>query len=353
MTPTVTKVRPNKIPTGGRKLVVVEGSGFQLTKAPSSSGPAPKPVASMRAFFGAEEAVDVRVLTTGLLHLVAPSHMAGTVPLTLRNVDAWGNTLADGAEQVVVPNAITYELPNLARLPSQESVLARITRLIMRELKKQVLPNVTLSVSTDYDDTPTSANVAALSELPGIALVGPMIQPNSIYSSNEPRTVKLPDGSFEEYYPALTADVAFTFVGVDDNAMRAISLMQEVANFFNRNTVLRLTRVPDRPETGFVEYELEVEQDGWPKWNAVTGNSNLRAFAGSFVFRGVDIDEDDMVAARGVSVQDTDVGLSPSPVILAGTPGVATAAPIPPGPPLGLGTDGPLVQFYPPTENED
>jgi hypothetical protein len=72
-------------------------------------------------------------------------------------------------------------VPTVAR----EADLTRIIRQLLRELKRQVLANVSATVSVDYDDTTLDGlNVIAMAKVPSLVLSGPTLRPNRFYSAN-------------------------------------------------------------------------------------------------------------------------------------------------------------------------
>lgn len=348
----VDSIAPNSLPTGGRRLVVVRGAGFRLPPAPSTRGITPVRPPSVRAYVGGWEAPDVRVLSPTLLHLIVPAANPGLQDLLLENVDADGNVV----DSLNIPDAFTYARPNLNRVNDDahperttEYVLQRITRELLRMLKREVIENVQQTVASEFDDTPDGSNIAMLATVPGLVLAGPQLARNRMDSENSPRRVVKPDGTVVEQRQARTTDLQFTLIGVDDSSQRLLALMQEVELFFERNHYVRLSRLPGQ-KTDLLEYELDFQPDGDARWTPVSGNSNIRAFSGSFFIRGVDLDEDNMDArivppTREVSPAGSIV--KPSPVVLLGTPGVALPPPAPSGPTPEVGAGGSIEQIPP------
>ena len=83
MTIVVNAITPNRLPTGGRRLVRIAGSGFRLPPPPPTRGPAPKPSPSMRVLFDGWEAPETRVLSNGTLHVIAPPNDVGPADVTI------------------------------------------------------------------------------------------------------------------------------------------------------------------------------------------------------------------------------------------------------------------------------
>lgn len=301
--PTISSVSPNVGPTGGRRLVAITGTNFQLPPVPPPTGPSVSvPNPSVQVLFGTELALDVAVLSTTLLHVYTPPSDPAVVSVTVRNVDQNG-TVVPG-ETVTLNDGYTFERPNLATGPAGESDLTRLVRTLLRELKRQVIANVELTVNTDYDDdTADGANVAMLSAVPGLVLSGPFLRENRFFSENQARYRSAAAGKFSQQRPAYTVDLGFTIIGVDDNEVAFLNLMAEVVRFFNRNKMLRMLADP-AVAGDFVEYEMEIDADGEPRAIGSANNSNLHAFQGQFTIKGFDIDDASMERRQVGVVQD-------------------------------------------------
>lgn len=353
--PTIINVTPNTGPTGGRRVIKITGSGFQLPPSPPLTGKAPPVQPSVEVLFGDVRALETRVMATSLLHVVLPpsdfdlATGPGAVDVTVRNIDQSG-VLVPG-ETVTRTDGFTYARPNLDTDETTESTIARITREIIVRLRREIVDNVELTVHVDYDDAPDGADITMLATMPGLVIVGPRIKENRFYSTNESRVAKDADGDTYVQRPPYTVDLRFTIIGVDDSASRTLNLQQEVIQFFQRNKMFRMARVPGGTE--ILEWEMEHEET--PSWAGATNNSSIHVFNGSFVIRGVDIDEDDMRSVLAPELENVIPNASalavPLPVILSGQAGVTVARPVGPGPDAAVGaTSGPIFQI--PPENE-
>lgn len=308
--PTIVGVSPATGHTGGRLRVAITGTGFQLPPTPPPSGPVPVPNPSVEVLFGTLKADDVRVLTSGLLHVLTPISDPGAVSVTVRNIDQAG-VLVPG-ETVTAAGAFTYARPQLVTTPAggagslPETDLARCVRTLLRELRRQILDNVQTTTNTDFAEDGT-AEVAVLSKLPGIVLIGPALRENRFHSTNERRKVPQGGGLTLEMRPPYTVDLVFQLVGVDDNTITGLNLQHEVTAFFQRNKFLRMLRDPT-VAGDYVQFEMEIEPDGDFDFNTPSpGNSNIRSFAGTFVIRGLDLDDRDMSRVQLSEVGDQGV----------------------------------------------
>lgn len=332
--PTITSISPAIGPTGGKRVVRIEGTNFRLSPAPPASGRPGAVKPSVRVFFGTEEAREVAVLTTGKLNVLTPPAMyephagPGAVDVTVKNVDQLGALI--GAETATAVGGYTYARPNLNSHEGNESLLARMVRTLILKLRREILDNVELTVHTDYDDTPDGADIAMLSAMPGLVIVGPRLKENRFYSQNSARKRASGGRTFQQR-PPMTVDLVFTLIGVDDGSSRLLNLQRETVSFFQRNKTIRMLR--DVAVAGvYEEWEMDVEDAS--SWAGATNNSSIHVFNGTFLIRGFDIDDEDM----GVSeiFRTTADG-----VILTGDPGVVPAAPIPADP------KGPIEQIPP------
>lgn len=314
--PTISTVSPAAGNTGGRLLVSITGTGFQLLPDPPPSGPVPVPNPSVAVFFSGVPSPDVRVLTSGLLHVLTPISDPGLVDVTVVNIAQDGTQV--GAETVTRAGGFTYVRPQLITTPGGgggtlvETDLARLVRALIEELARQVIGNVQVTTDTDFGDG--VADAAVLSTLPGLVLIGPALRRNRFFSTNQRRQVPAGGSSLLELRPPYTVDLMFQIVGVDELTNTALNLQQEVTSFFQRNTTLRMLRDPTVP-ADFVEYEMEIEGDGDLVFSSTSpGNSNLRSFTGKFVVRGLDLDDRDMARVQTDEVGDQGVTIDPEAI---------------------------------------
>jgi hypothetical protein len=132
----------------------------------------------------------VGVVADGRLTFLTPANDAGLVDVVVRNLDDDGVPIV--GEEAVRSGAFTYAQPRL----TAESDLTRLVRTLLRELKRQVLDNVVLTVQTDFDaETGDELHLAQFAALPGLVLVGPELVEDRCYSLN--RLPEAPDVTVE------------------------------------------------------------------------------------------------------------------------------------------------------------
>jgi len=295
--PTITSIAPVTGLTSGRALVTLVGTGMRLPPPPPPSGPTSGvlPV-TVEVLFGGLRATKVSVRNDPanppngtIATCLSPPQAPGTVDVTLRNLDDDGEPIA--GEEVMLPAAFSYERASLTR----ESELTRLVRTLLRSLKAQVLENLSLTVHTDFDDsTGDQLHVAAVSKLPALVIVGPELDENRFYSLNAlPEdgggdAVGLP---FTVRRVPYTVDLTFQLVGMSEHTVELLNLMRLCTTFFHKNKHLEMDRDAADPSQGRVAYEMDFVAGGQFKTESRPNESNVRHFAGTFVIRGVDIDE--------------------------------------------------------------
>ena len=272
--PTLTGVSPATGPTAGGDVVRLTGTGF----APHVAvlfGDIPAEVLSVRDEAGVSLA-DVRT----------PAHAEAVVDVTVRNLDAAGVPVP--GEEATLADGYRFHRPRIVT----ESDLTRLVRTLLRELKRQVIANVSMTVSVDYDDTTVDGmNVIAIAQLPSLVLSGPRVGENRFFSTNEPHedVVAGPSGpELMRRRPPYTVDLSFTLTAASDRTVELLNLMAAVATFLNRNRWVELPRDPDAPDAATARWEMDPEGEFQTR---LDGPDDVRVFSCGFVIRGFDIDE--------------------------------------------------------------
>lgn len=272
--PTLTSVEPAVGPSSGGDLVRLIGTNLAHF---------------VRTMFGESSASVLSVREESGLCIVdvhTPRHAPGVVEVVLENLDSAGVPVP--GESAVARGAYRFVRPTLAR----EADLTRVIRQLLRELKRQVLSNVSTSVSVDYDDTPQDgANVIALAKVPSLVLSGPTLRPNRFYAANTAHEQAVAGVSGPELVrrtPPYTVDLVFTLTATSQRTAELLNLMAAVATFLNRQRWLELTRDPLDPTRGTVRWEMDADGEFRTQ---LAGRDDVRAFSCGVVVRGFDIDE--------------------------------------------------------------
>lgn len=288
-------ITPTSGLTGGRRLVKITGTDFDVNTA---ADPIP-----MKVLFGTREAQNVAVRSTTILTCINPENEPGAIDITLEN-------LVNPAT-VVAAGAFTYARPDLKK----ESNTTFVVRALIQKLKRQIIPEVVLSTNTDFDaDTGDGLNITELAKVPAIVLTGPRLGENRFYTENGTREVV--SGSLVEIQRnPRVVDLEFDYMLVDEHVQRSINLMQQMSEFFDKNKFVEVDRVPGTPAQGQVEYELEPLPGGDPDLPPVGSNSNIQASRGSFVIKGVPIEGDEPLGLEETDDISGEVTLQPTEVL--------------------------------------
>lgn len=292
MAPSIDSLSPARGPTSGGDLLVLRGTGF---------GP------RVAVWFGAAPGEVVSVRETEV-HVRTPAHGEATVDLRLANLAPSLEPIP--AEVTTRPSAYTFLVARLA----PESDLTRLIRTLLRALRNQVLDNVSLSVSADFDDDPFGAvDLTAIARLPSLVLSGPRITENRFYSSNELVEERVEGASGPEIRrrrTALTVDVEFAVTGASDRAVELLNMMAALATFFGTNAWLIMERDPLRPELGTVRWELAPAGE---LHTSLEGKDDVRAFSWGLLVRGFDIHEGlPLDLAKAVGGAGAEVAVTPT-----------------------------------------
>ncbi|MBL9023822.1 MAG: IPT/TIG domain-containing protein, partial [Myxococcales bacterium] len=259
--PTLSSVQPTTGPSSGGDLVRLVGTDF---------------ADRVRVLFGgvAAEAPSVRdEAGLRLVDLRTPVHAPGVVGVELQNLDAAGVPVP--GESVVLVGAYRFARPTVAR----EADLTRVVRQLLRELKRQVLANVSATVSVDYDDTTLDGlNLIAMAKVPSLVLSGPTLRPNRFYSANvahEDVVDGIAGPELARRKPPYTVDLVFTLTAASERTAELFNLMAVVATFLNRNRWLELQRDPADASRGSVRWELDADGEFRTQ---LAGKDDVRAF---------------------------------------------------------------------------
>jgi hypothetical protein len=297
--PTITSLDPVIGPSAGRSQIQIFGSNFRLptaAPAPPTGAVVPEAPPSVEVLFGTEPALSVQVIDAGVIRAVTPIHDVGAFDVTVRNIDDAG-VLIPG-ETVTEIDGYAFARPKLtAEFPSD---LQRLVRTVIRELKRQVIEEVNLTVHTDFDEaTGASLALAKLAKIPALILAGPELSENRFFSLNAKQDTDAivadsgpPDGhEFVTTRAPYTVDLTFTIVGVTNLQAELLNLMTATTMFFESNKFLLMDRDGSDPSKGRVEYEMDLTTDGDLRASGDPNNSNIRTFVGSFEIRGFDIQQ--------------------------------------------------------------
>ena len=284
--PTITAIAPTSGHTGGRTIVEIDGTGFRLPTAQAPvAGVVPEPPASVAVTFGGVPALEVRVVSSALLYVIAPIHDPGPVDVVVQNVDDTGAPIP--GELATSVSGYSFQLPDL----TEESDLARCIRTFILELQRQVVANVKWPAHTDYDDT--TGDLLSISEVatfPALILADVNVPENAFFSLREPTEIQVDEATFVALAPPTTVDIEVTIVGVSDSSVELLNLLAATRRFFRKNPYLTMARDPADANKGAVQYEMDWHSQPDAKLTLTSSKSNVRHFAGTVTIRGFDIE---------------------------------------------------------------
>lgn len=293
---TITSVAPNSGLTGGREFVLIEGTDFNIAVNADGS-------AKMEAYFGNNLASRVRVRSATELDCLTPIHDLTSTAVAVKVKDLV--TL----DEATLPTAFSFARPIIGGGTNSE--LWHVVDSLVREFKRQIIDEVVIGSSVDFDDDYADGlNIIKLAKTPAIVLYGPNVvgSGGALHRSVEPWEY-VGGGFYEKHRPQDVCDLRFTLHGVDTNKIRITNLLKEVVSFFRRNAVLTCLRDPDTPGLGTVDIDMRPEQ---PMAWALTTRANskdLKHFTGRFTLFGVPLGHDEIYdkVAGGDETEGTEI----------------------------------------------
>lgn len=302
--PTINTVTPSPVHTGGQ-LITITGTNFRLPDPPDlTQVPVPAAPATVRVLVGGVAASDVNVWSATELTCRTPKLPPGSYSVVISNLNNAGAVIA--GETATLANGVTTARPDLA----SASDLQRVVRELLQQLKLQIIENVVLTKSIDYDSSPggVTFDLADVASLPAIVLTGPRLERNRTYlDDTRPQTQDAGGARFRLYRTPDTFDLVFRILGVTDNQMQALNLQAALVEFFSANDFVSVLRDPSDSSKGTADYELWLE--GELAAVQTPNKSNLRAFTADCRIRGFNFEgfasfmENGLMEHGGVATQ--------------------------------------------------
>jgi hypothetical protein len=297
MIPTISYISPNRIYTGGQ-LITINGTGFQTAYPidPATPHPWPTPAPTVSVTVNGRPAIRVKVWSSTKVTCLAPSGDHGATTVQIKNLQANGTPIV--GEVVSSMTTLTYVRVDL----TQTSDLSRVIDALVSELKRQVIDNVSILQSVDFDEVdPAEVSFVGVdvTKLPALALTGPTLQKNKFYNDLRPVNAE-GDGTFSRRSTLVTYDLGFRLTGLDNHTRRSLNLQALVTQFFKTNNYLSVPRDTSDLSKGFVRYELE--SDGMDN-TAINSSNDLRIFMGSVTVIGFQFE--DVAGFSSQSVAET------------------------------------------------
>lgn len=297
--PTITSLDPAQGHTGGRTLVEITGTNFNLPVPQATGQTDGQPIVTTEVLFDGEPALSVKVISATRILALTPPYSGDpknlratngvTVDVTLRNLDQ-GTGIPIPTEEVIF-SGLEYRRPTLTGEAEHRSDLRRLCEELLLLMRRQIVDAVEIARGVDYDeDTNSELHVVELAQLPGVVLVGPDLSENRFYSSNDSPERDLDDGSNEFTVTEVprTEDVSFNVLGYSNNLAEFLNLMTATTTFFQTNRHLKMDRVAGDPGVGSVKFEMDLVES-LVRTGSAQNNSNLLGFSGRLLIRAFDI----------------------------------------------------------------
>ncbi len=307
--PLIVSIVPATGPTGGRSLVEIRANNLRTAPDAPSTGLTDGILQqTVEVLFGTEPATAVKVYSQGRLTCLAPGNDPGATDVTVSNLDDLGVVIP--GETVTRTDGYEYQRPDLL----VESDFTRLIRTLIRQLKREIVAEVSLTTHTDFDDeTEDALNIVGIASLPGLILIGPEVVENRFFSTNQREEIDNGDGTFSIRRVPYTVDVQFEIVGVADRTTQMANLLAATIQFMNRHKTFSMDRDPDDLNAGQIAYEMDFASPGGePSTTSRLNNSNVRSFSGTLVIRGFNIEDlagvtNDMLIGESTEVGETGI----------------------------------------------
>jgi hypothetical protein len=307
-TPTLTSITPSSSKPGGKQVVQIVGTNYDVPTIPATGYVGGDPDETVQVLIDGRLATQVKVWASTLLTCIVPSYRGDPDSLTADpglDVDVVIRNVGPPVESATFTDAFTYKRTDHTR--TVDGPMKHILRTLRGEVRRQILNNVVFATSVDFDgDTSDTLDIVELAQIPGIALFGPSISEDK-FRRNSERPATSDTGTLEYTKTRIPRVNILTFEAtlVARDMGELMSLSQDVLDFFNVNTELVVDKDPEDADEGTVEYDMFLT-DG-PSRSGSSNTSDVYSATFTFTIHGVTIDGDEGVQIEwGKMVEDTD-----------------------------------------------
>jgi hypothetical protein len=286
--PTITSITPNHGAAAGGNFIEIVGTNFRLVTPPAYGYIGGPVLETVRVLFGGFAAPTVNMWSSTVLGVEPPPCLLDAdllrfppVNVRVQNIDDAGSPVA--GEEVLVPEAYTYEREPL-RMPTmgKESPFARIARAIIQLIKREIVLEGGIHVSTDYSPDGIVINKA---KVPSLFLTNTRAIPDSYGYENENFWELQPDGS-ALCWPAPTMHtVIFDVMGSSDFEVEYLALMSAARKLVRKHGYIV---IPADVPAG-VNIRMPFAMPDEPSMGAGDRNSNLNTFLATVEVRRVPV----------------------------------------------------------------
>ena len=289
--PVLTSIEPTFGKPGEKTLLKIIGTDFKVAPTPAPDGyiGTETPV-TMQVLINNELATNVRVFSDTLLYCNAPQYKGDpnslnanpglSVSVILRNLDP--------TEENTYANRYSYRRSNLAR---GDSASAYVLRTLILEMRRQIINNIAVHTSVDFDSTSDTLEIVETAQAPGIAMFGPDAVEDTFRRQGGYETEQdIPGGTYLKTRQPRFENWTFTINMFARNTSEFMNLRNEVVLFFENNKYLNVQKDTSDINEGFVELPLWLRSG--PSRIATRNDAALIQANASFELQGVPIDED-------------------------------------------------------------
>lgn len=291
-TPTFTQIDPAFGHSGGKQLVRITGTNFELPTVPTSGYVGGDTPETVQVEIDGELCTEVKVWQATELTCLTPAYRGSpsvlnadpglSVDITIRNI-------GPPIEEDTFAGEFAYRRADLTR---EDGPLRHIERTLIREMRRQIIDNVVPATTVDFDSSTGDAlDIVELAEVPAISLFGPTIREDRFRRESEkPTTDDEPSLEYTKTRLPRVSMLTYTMTVTARDKGELLHLDQEVLDFFNRNPQLSVDIDTTDPSAGRVEFEMFLDEG--PARGGSANSSNIFASEATFTIHGISIDGD-------------------------------------------------------------
>jgi hypothetical protein len=309
--PTITAVTPSSGSTIGRNVVRITGTDFRLPGAVVGYDPGPAQQ-TIKVTFGGVDATEAHAITATSGIAIVPAWTGPDTAATPYDVDVRVANLDDNGDEIAGENDTLSDGYSYQRaLLTTETILQRVTKHLVKLLRRHVLPNTVITTSPMYDDS-TSDDLDRIkqAQLPLVKVIGPTV--------TEDKTLTLQieteedDETYSDQYllrhPAKIVDLGFTLqCWSDDRHQGAVfNMAQAVVREIYQTGYLTIDKDPNDSTKGTYSFPWEITD--MPDFDMDDDLNGLRLATLSCEIREVPYETvDETIIERGYDVTADDV----------------------------------------------
>ena len=296
--PTFTSVTPSSGPVGGRNVVTIVGTNFNLPPAQAATGAGVSYPDSVIVEFDGQKSERVDVISATQLRVTVPTWRRMDVTITqqtlplvnikISNADTAGDPIA--GEDVTALNAYQFKRPAL-RPPDaqiQTSIYQQVIEETVAMFIRQVTPNTAIGTNVDFGDN--GQIIITSASHPSVTLVGPRLEEdlNVRHHWNyflEEQQGNGPPETVHRKWPGFVSNFEFDFVLGTDNRSEMYAMVQSIAEMFMRNPFLIINGTFGDVNSTPREFPFQLIQP--PQVTIQDPNANVLAAVGTFQVRWV------------------------------------------------------------------